>query len=135
MIVGCAEAGLRRDEVFHDDAADAMSGHFRDLKAAAFVVDTFARNRDVAELREKKAREGFDSGFAREDPVELVAEVAQGGRSSSTMAPVVESRGERLMSNSSSSSPTICSRMSSAVTRPTVEPNSSTAMAMWRRRS
>ncbi len=37
---------------------------------------------------------------------------------SSDMAPVVLRRGDLLTSNSSSSSPTICSRTSSAVTRP-----------------
>ena len=33
----------------------------------------------MAELREEKAGEGFDAGFARERPVELVAQVAEGG--------------------------------------------------------
>src|SRR5271170_6523674 len=79
--VGCVEGSVRRREVFHGDAADAVSGHFGDLEAAAFVVDALARDRDVAELREEEAREGLDSCLTREDPVELVAEVAKSGRS------------------------------------------------------
>src|ERR1700679_621148 len=66
--VGCVESGLRRGEGFYGGAADAVSGHLGDLEAAAFIVDALARDRDVAELREEKASESLDSGFAREDP-------------------------------------------------------------------
>jgi hypothetical protein len=88
-------------------------------------------------MREEKAGEGLDAGLAGEAPVELSAKVAEGGAAVERHdAGGVEDAVElAAMSNSSSSSPTICSRASSAVTRPTVEPNSSTTMAMWRRRS
>ena len=56
-----------------------MAGHLSDLKTAAFVLDVLANGRNVAEVREKKAGEGFDACLARETPVELVAKVAKGG--------------------------------------------------------
>ena len=87
-------------------------------------------------MGEEESGEGFDAGLAGEGPVELRAEVAEGGAAVERHdAGGAEERMVRAMSNSSSSSPTICSRTSSAVTMPTVEPNSSTTTAMWRRRS
>ena len=56
-----------------------MAGHLGDGVAAAFVVEGFADGGDVAEVGEEEAGEGFDAGLAREGPVELGAEVAEGG--------------------------------------------------------
>ncbi len=58
---------------------DAVAGHLGDGVAAAVVLDAFADGGDVAELGEEEAGEGFDAGFAGEVPVELGAEVAEGG--------------------------------------------------------
>src|SRR5580704_13894015 len=70
---------LRCSEVFDDDAADAMAGHPGDREAAAFVLNALAHGGDVAELREEKAGESLDAGFARKGPVQLVAEVTKSG--------------------------------------------------------
>jgi len=66
-------------DVFDVDAADATAGHLGNLVAAAFVLEAFADGGDVAEMCEEKAGESFDAGFAGKSPVELVAEVAEGG--------------------------------------------------------
>src|SRR5271170_1001446 len=56
-----------------------MAGHLGDQEAAAFVVHALACDWDVAEMCEEEAGEGFDACFAREPPVELIAEVAESG--------------------------------------------------------
>jgi hypothetical protein len=46
--VGLADGLFRGDDVFDDDAADAMPGHLGDLEATAFVLDALADGGDVA---------------------------------------------------------------------------------------
>ncbi len=68
-----------RSDGLDGDAADAAAGHLGDGVAAAVVLDAFAYGGDVAEVGEEESGQRLDASFAREDPVELGAEVAEGG--------------------------------------------------------
>jgi hypothetical protein len=112
-----------------------LSIHFHHREAAAFVGYGFAIFGDVAEAHEQEAGQGLHAAVAGQAPLHLGFQVAQ------VHAAVHQQRaagggqdGQAGESNSSSSSPVSCSMASSAVTRPTVEPYSSTTMAIWRRR-
>src|SRR5580698_4528444 len=60
------------------DAADATASHLGYGVASATVFDAFADGREMAEMREEEACEGFDARLAGEGPMELSAEVAEG---------------------------------------------------------
>ena len=66
----------RWGDVFDDDPADATAGHLGDLIAAAFVLNALPNSGDVAQMREEKAGESLDAGFAWKGPMKLVAQIA-----------------------------------------------------------